>query len=110
MGCSSSPDAGERFATDESFVPRPKIGLEDAAYTLRPVRDPSRVERGVTSELEIKDANLIKLLKNEIGTCPGIDFNGKVVLMESPFPAIVSYLTLTPITRPSCSKWLIRTH
>lgn len=110
MGGSSSPDAGERFATEESIVPSPKIVSEDAAYTLRPVRDSSKVERGVTRELETKDANLIKLLKNEIGTYPGIDFDGKVVLMESPFPAIVSHPTLPAITWPSCSKWLTRTH
>src|SRR5690349_2493345 len=90
---SSSPNSTERLATEKPIVHSLKIVSENATYTLRPVRDLSKVERGVTSELEIRDANLIKVLKNEIGTYPGIDFDGKVILMESPFPAIVSHLT-----------------
>lgn len=91
MGGSSSLVAGGQFATKELTVPNPNnTSLKDVVYTLRPVRDSRKAENGITSELEIRNSDLIHVMNEEIGTYPGVDFEGNVVLMENPFPAVVS--------------------
>ncbi|KAI9689742.1 MAG: hypothetical protein M1822_009624 [Bathelium mastoideum] len=64
-------------------------GPQKKAYTLRDVGDPDKIEMGLTKELEISDLDLIRLLKEVIGRYPGVNFNSSLVVIPSPFAAIM---------------------
>lgn len=69
----------------------PDDGGDPSAYTMRFVRDPQNVGSGhLVSELEVNDRRLILLLEALIAPYPGISFDGDVLTIQGPFPAIVS--------------------
>jgi len=71
-----------------SWFDKPKA--KEFAYTFRRVYNPDTGEQDAYSEIEIEDELLIQLLKTEIGKYPGVNFDGELVYMRSPFPALVS--------------------
>jgi hypothetical protein len=66
------------------------IRAKPARYCFRQVENATKIRNGITSELEIRDKSLIQLLKDELGKYPGVHFDGDLVVVASPFPAIVS--------------------
>ncbi|RYP17984.1 hypothetical protein DL765_004203 [Monosporascus sp. GIB2] len=59
------------------------------AFLFRKVEDPENLKNGVTSELEIKDLDLILLLDEVIGRYPGVNFKASLVIISSPFAVLV---------------------
>ncbi|RYP56141.1 hypothetical protein DL771_012086 [Monosporascus sp. 5C6A] len=59
------------------------------AFLFRKVEDPEKLKNGITSELEIKDLDLILLLDEVIGRYPGVNFKASLVIISSPFAVIV---------------------
>ncbi len=67
------------------------------------MNDSDKIESGVTRELEITDESLIHLLGDAIGTYPGVNFDSGLVVIPSPFSAIVrnSLSSRQSLLRPS---------
>jgi len=53
------------------------------------VYDPDTGDKGAYSALDIEDPNLIRLLKDEIGKYPGVNFDSDIIAMRAPFAALV---------------------
>jgi hypothetical protein len=67
-----------------------KEETNNVAYTFRRVYDPQTGEKGAYSELDVEDEDLITLLRSAIGTkYPGINLDGDLVSLSSPFAPIV---------------------
>lgn len=76
-------------AVGENFFLEQKV--KGVAYTFRRVYDPEIGDKGAFSELDIEDPALIQALKSEIGKYPGVNFDGDMVAMSSPFAALVRH-------------------
>ncbi|RYP83495.1 hypothetical protein DL770_005385 [Monosporascus sp. CRB-9-2] len=59
------------------------------AFLFRKVEDTENPKNGATSELEIKDLDLILLLDEVIGRYPGVNFKASLVIISSPFAVLV---------------------
>ncbi|CAN8102858.1 unnamed protein product [Discula destructiva] len=63
---------------------------QDSAYVYRRIYDPDTGEKDATSEIEVENDELIKVLQDIIGKkYPGISFDTETLVMSSPFPAII---------------------
>ncbi|KAI1337337.1 hypothetical protein F5Y15DRAFT_418099 [Xylariaceae sp. FL0016] len=68
-----------------------KAEHKDVAYVFRRVvYDTYKGEKRAYSEVEIEDAGLVQLLKDNIDNkYPGVNLDGKKIYMQAPFPAII---------------------
>ncbi|KAK4446488.1 transitional endoplasmic reticulum ATPase 1 [Podospora aff. communis PSN243] len=66
-----------------------KPQTKDVAYTFRRVYDPDTGDKGAYSALDIEDPALIRVLKQEIGKYPGVNFDSDITSMRGPFAALV---------------------
>jgi hypothetical protein len=87
---SGAPDTAQLSRVPGVVKSKPSNAqLTTTPFSLRPVENSARIEAGISTELEIRDKNLIQLLNEEIGKYPGVNFGGDLVVMTNPFPAIV---------------------
>ena len=80
-------------AQEDTDVGEVKQAAHDAevAFTFRRVMDPETGIKDAYSEVDIEASGLRNLLKDEIGNdYPGQNFDGDIVEMRAPFPALVS--------------------
>jgi len=59
------------------------------AFSLRHVSDPTSDRGTTTGELEIRDKLLIRLLETVTNKYPGVNFDGDVLFLQSPFAVLV---------------------
>ncbi|KAK0627840.1 P-loop containing nucleoside triphosphate hydrolase protein [Immersiella caudata] len=73
--------------------------MELGAFSIRNVSDPTGKRGTTTCELEIRDKPLIRVLKIATNKYPGVNFDGDVLFLQSPFAVLVYH---PPPPPPPC--------